>query len=215
MKLQEFKMMLPAPKAHAISPKADWPDQCDQTYHLIRQQSPVALLRAPKNSVSSCATRACVSPTAESIILYSILFPLNLSKNVYSMHRRCRMWGRWNTCLVFCARQIRMQLVLAHRRDTDQSNDGHDQTRQEDAVEGLDVGRHDAFVPALGQVLDCVQALANSLDDVRSVRFVAEALPEASLEQVLVDYAANREANSGSQTSRKIYWSVSDAPALC
>lgn len=75
--------------------------------------------------------------------------------------------------------QTRVERVLLQHRNADQSEDSHAQEREPDTAEGGHERPHDTLVPTLGQVLQGVKIVTNSLDPLRGVWLVPELLPQA------------------------------------
>lgn len=77
--------------------------------------------------------------------------------------------------------------MLPHQRNTNQSPNGQREHEEPDASEGIHERAQHPVMPSRRQVLEKIEVIANLLDDFRCVWLVAEALPQAVVEHVLVD----------------------------
>ena len=79
-----------------------------------------------------------------------------------------------------------MERVLPHQRDTDESPNCQREQGKPNAPKGLHERAQHPVMPSRRQVLQKVEVVADLLDDLGCMWLVAEALPQAVVEQVLV-----------------------------
>ena len=94
--------------------------------------------------------------------------------------------------------------MLFHERYTDQTQDGKGQQCQPNASESFHEGADNTIIPSLGEMLDLIEIVSNTVNFICGTRLVAESIPKLRFEDILVHSRPKGNSNSTTETAREV-----------